>query len=101
MATATTVTRKPFAADLRTALRIASNATTTKQRNASNKIFGVWLDFSTGEGKKCTLSTLINADILCYLLVFGLRYRKGGQKGRPVWAGCWKKLIQGAGVLAS
>jgi hypothetical protein len=87
MATATTPTRKRFAADLCTALGIASAATTTKRQNASDKIFGVWTDFWAGEGKPSTLHTLLPEDILCYLLVFGLRYRKGGQKGKPVRSG--------------
>jgi hypothetical protein len=30
---------------------------------------------------------LLPKDILCYLLVFGLQYRKGVQKGKPVRAG--------------
>jgi hypothetical protein len=94
MAATATPTRKRFAADLRTALGIASTATTTKRRNASNKIFGVWTDFCAGEGKPSTLHTLLSEDILCYLLVFGLRYRKGGQKGtKPVRAGTVRDAI--------
>jgi hypothetical protein len=84
MVTAPTPTRKRFAADLRTALGIASAAATTVRRNASNKIFSVWADFCAGQGKPCTLHTLLPEDVLCYLLVFGLRYRKGGQNGKPV-----------------
>jgi hypothetical protein len=79
--------QKRFAADLHTALGTASTATTTKCRNASRKIFGVWTDFCAGEGKPSTLHTMLAEDILCYLLVFRLRYCKGGQKGKPVQAG--------------
>jgi hypothetical protein len=93
MAATATPTRKRFAADLCTALGIASAATTTKRRNTSNKIFGVWTDFCAGEGKSSTLHTLLPEDILCYLLVFGLRYCKGGQKGRPVQAGTVRDAI--------
>jgi hypothetical protein len=59
--------RKRFAADLQAVLGLASNATTTKQRNATNKIFSIWTDFWAREGKPCTFHTLDTKDILCYL----------------------------------
>jgi hypothetical protein len=36
---------------------------------------------------------LLPEDVICYLLVFGLRYRKGSQKGKPVQAGTVRDAI--------
>jgi hypothetical protein len=76
-----------MAADLCTALGLASKARTTKQRNTINKIFRAWTGFCAGDGKTSTFSNLAGKDVLCYLLIFGLRYHKRGQKGKLVRSG--------------
>ena len=76
--------RHGFESDLGAALQIASVANTSKRRKASNKIFGVWCSFCKELNVPVTLNGLQPEQKLGYLLVFGLRYRKGGQKGHPV-----------------
>ena len=75
-----------FATDLSAALQLASTATTSKQQKASNKIFGLWESFCQEHGRTSTLDGLSQDDKIAHLLVFGLRYRQGGQKSKPVRA---------------
>jgi hypothetical protein len=86
-----------FAADLRLALEIASTATTTKRRKATSKLFGVWSDFCISHGNSCTLDHLLAEEKLTYLLVFALRYRQRGQKGRLVRAGTVRDALSAVG----
>ena len=86
-----------FQADLGTALDISSTATTAKCRRSTSKIFGVWSSFCHDHGHSCTLHNVLPADRLSYLLVFGLRYRRGGQKGKPVRAGTVRDALSAIG----
>lgn len=89
--------RHSFQADLGTALQIASTANTSKRRKAANKIFGIWCDFCQQLGVPVTLDGLQTEQKLCYLLVFGLRYRKGGQKGKAVRHKTVRDALQAVG----
>jgi hypothetical protein len=77
-----------FQADLRAALQIASNSTTTKHRLAQNSHFQRWLQFCANLGVDPSLRTISSQDDkLSYLLVFGLRYRQTGANNKSVRAG--------------
>ena len=89
-----------FAADLGAALQTASNNTTKKTQRAKASLFGFWTQFCDQHGLAPSLGNVtdpskdlrgtLHRDTresrLCILLVFGLRYRLRGRKGRRVRA---------------
>ena len=88
-----------FAAELDTALQIASTAVTGKTRKAKSKIFGLWADFCQDYKIPPSLYTLGDQqDKLSYLLVFALRYRLKGQRNKPVTAGTVKTALTAVGT---
>ena len=88
-----------FAAELDTALQIASTAVTGKTRKAKSKIFGLWADFCQDYKVPPSLYTLGDQqDKLSYLLVFALRYRLKGQRNKPVTAGTVKTALTAVGT---
>ena len=79
--------RSRFAASLGSALHIATTASRAKTRAAKDKIFALWVAFCDELGVPATIDHLQNTeDRLCYILVFGMRYRETGQTGKPVRA---------------
>jgi len=87
LATTTPVARDRFGADLRAALQIADSALITKTRSARLAIFQQWTAFCTELGRDPSLCSVpVPEDRLCYLLVFGHRYRQRTSRatGNPV-----------------
>ena len=98
MATASPAARASFATDLSAVLAKASNATTTKTRAANSKIMGLWHQHCVQHHNRISLCNVRNPeDRLAQLLVFGLRYRRGGQTGKPVRADTVDKALLAVG----
>ena len=99
MAAASPEHRAIFRAELNSALEIAGQSVTSKTRRAKNKLFGVWTDFCQEFSVPPSLYTIGNAeDKLSYLLVFALRYRKHGQRNKPVRADTVKTALTAVGT---
>jgi hypothetical protein len=76
-----------FTADLRAALQVTSTANAPKTDAGRNKIFGLWTSFCHSVGVNPSLEDVVGKETkIAYLLVFGLRYRKEGQKNKSVRA---------------
>ena len=76
MVTGDPATQDSFATDLSAALQVATAATTQKTCKRANTIFSTWETFCREHSRQPTLSDVpAHEDKLCYLLVFGLRYR--------------------------
>jgi len=87
MAAATPRAQDKFAADLRAALQVSASANTSKTESGRSKIFGVWSLFCQSLGVNHSLSDVVSQEAkLTYLIVFGLRYSREGQKDKSVRA---------------
>ena len=92
--------RARFRADLGTALDLAGRSTVKKTRRSAASAFGRWATFCAELGHDATLSDIPDGeDKLCYLLVFGMRYRSQGARasGRPVKSGSVDKALLAVG----
>jgi hypothetical protein len=86
--TAPPATRNSFTADLRAALAVADDANTPKTDAGRDKIFGLWTSFCQSLSVRPDLSDMQGQETnLTYIMVFGLRYRREGQKNKSVTAG--------------
>jgi hypothetical protein len=98
LAAAPAATRGSFRTDLSSALKAASNSTTTKTQKAKRSIFDHWTEFCEEHSVSVSLSDIPSQeDKLCYLLVFGYRYRAFGLTGKPVRADSVGKALQAVG----
>ena len=92
--------RARFSADLSTALDLAGQSSVKKTRRSAASAFGRWAAFCEELGHDATLSDIPDGeDKLCYLLVFGMRYRSQGARasGRPVKSGSVDKALLAVG----
>ena len=88
MAAGSPAERECFATDLRTALDLSAQANTKRTRATTANTFGRWVAFCASLGHDPTLSAIPGGeDKLCYMLAFGLRYRRHGARDHPVRAG--------------
>jgi hypothetical protein len=95
---ATDSARLAFAADHRAALAIASRANTVKTRKADDAIFEHWCSFCAEVGCAPGLQHVsAQEDRLAYVLVFALRFRQTGQRGKPVRADTVDKALLAVG----
>ena len=94
--------RARFRADLSTALDLAGQSSVKKTRRSRASAFGRWAAFCAELGHDATLSSIPDSeDKLCYLLVFGMRYRSRGgtsrASARPVKSGSVDKALLAVG----
>lgn len=98
MANATPAARDQFQAELSVALQHTTAARTVKRVKSQAKIFGVWTTFCQELGQTPDLRSVPTQEQkLSYLLVFGLRYRHGGQKNNPVKHDTVRTALQAVG----
>jgi len=91
-------TRNSFAADLRDALAVADEANTPKTDAGRDKIFGLWTSFCQSVTVRPDLSDMQGQETkLTYIMVFGLRYQREGQKNKSVTAGTVTDTILAVG----
>ena len=68
-------------------MQVSDSAHTGKTTDARNRIFGIWTSFCIEHHVEASLANVPDAEQrLCYLLVFSMRYRSEGQKGKSVSA---------------
>jgi hypothetical protein len=98
MAASSLVHRVRFADDLCAALQISAEANTGKTTSARSRIFTEWSEYCESLGRAPSLRDVPDPETkLCYLLVFGLRYRQTGQTGQPVRAGTVEDALLAVG----
>ena len=98
MATADPLARDRFEADLRDALQEANTAHAKKTDKARDKIFGMWTNFCRELSVDPSLSDVPGHETkIAYLLVFGLRYRRVGQKSKSVRSSTVKDALLAVG----
>lgn len=86
--------RNQFQTDLSTVVQIAADAVTAKTRKANAAYFGKWVGFCSSLGHQPTLPRIPRReDKLCYMLVFGHRYRTN----HSVRAGAVSKALAAVG----
>ena len=82
-------------------MQVSDSAHTGKTTDARNRIFGIWTSFCVEHHVEPSLANVHDAEQrLCYLLVFSMRYRSEGQKGKSVSANTVTDalLAVGAGI---
>ena len=80
--------RDRFAIDLLSSLEAAGRDTVKKTSDARERHWEGWCEFCAEHNKQPHLSDVAGQESkLCYLLVYGLRYRTVGRTGKPVKAG--------------
>ena len=90
--------RNSFAADLRDVLAVADEANTPKTDAGRDKIFGLWTSFCQSVTVRPDLSDMQGQETkLTYIMVFGLRYQREGQKNKSVTAGTVTDAILAVG----
>ena len=98
MAATDPAARDSFTADLNAALELTKLATTVKSRTTKERTFAHWTAFCAEHGKSPSLRDVpTHEDKLCYLLVFGQRYRHQGATGHPVRSDTVGKALQAVG----
>ena len=98
MAFATPASRDLFESDYRAALVKCNEATTPKTRKSKAKIVNLWYEYCKEVHQSLALRDITDPEArLSHLLAFGLRYRRGGQTGKPVRAGTVKKALLAVG----
>ena len=81
------------------ALSIADRSTVQKTSNARDNHFQAWTDFCAEHGKEPHLSSVPDQETkICYLMVYGLRYRTVGRTGEPVKAGSVEDALLAVGT---
>jgi len=92
--------RDHFSTDLRAALQVADSALIAKTHSARVAIFQQWTAFCAELGRDPSLCTvLVPEDRLCYLLVFGHRYRQRTSRatGQPVQSSTVEDVLLAVG----
>ena len=78
---------------------MAGKSNSRRTRAATSTLFGMWCAFCRELGHAPTLGTVPDPkDRLCCLLVFAIRYRRGGQGNQPVRADTVGKALLAVGM---
>ena len=87
MAHASPAAANRFAGGLRTGLKTAGRAISTRQQRGKNKAFTRWARFCYEMEVSDTLDTVVDHDTkYLFLIVYGVEYRASGARGKPVRA---------------
>ena len=87
MAHASPAAANRFAGGLRTGLKTAGRAISTRQQRSKSKAFTRWARFCQEMEVSDTLDTVVDHDTkYLFLIVYGVEYRASGARGKPVRA---------------
>ena len=87
MAHASPAAANRFLGGVRTGLKTASRAISTRQRRGKERAFTRWAQFCHEMEVSDTLDTVVDHDTkYLFLIVYGVEYRASGARGKPVRA---------------